>query len=86
MFVDDLNVYARDRGSLAEVVSVVEEVSGAMGMELGLRKCAVAHMIRGKKVMDGEIKMESGKEISEIEEGEVYRYLGVAQRFGAGPT
>ena len=86
MFVHDLKVYARDRGSLAEVVSVVEEVSGPMGMELGLRKCAVAHMIRGKKVMDGEIKMESGKEISELEEGEVYRYLGVAQMFGANPT
>ena len=57
LFVDDLKVYARDRGSLEEVVRVVEEVSGAMGMELGLRKCAVAHMTRGKSVMDGGLKM-----------------------------
>ncbi len=86
MFVDDLKVHTGDKGRLTEVVSMVEEVSGAMGMELGLRKCAVAHMVRGRKVMEGGIKMESGKEMEELEEGEVYCYLGVAQRFGADPT
>ena len=83
MFVDDLNVYTENKRSLTEVVNMVEEVSGAMGMELGLRKCALAHLVPGRKVMDGGLKMETGKEIKELEEGEVYCYLGVAQRFGA---
>ena len=83
MCADDLKVYTENKRSLTEVVNMVEEVSGAMGMELGLRKCTVAHLIRGRKVMDGGLKMETGKEIKELEEGEVYCYLGVAQRFGA---
>ena len=61
---------------------LVEEVSGAMGMELGLKKCAVAHMVHGVAVMAGGVPLEMEKEISELEEGGVYKYLGVAQRFG----
>ena len=44
MFVDDLKVYAENRESLEKMVRQVKEVSGAKGMELGLKKCAVAHM------------------------------------------
>ncbi len=47
MYMDDLKVYAENRESLEEVVRLVEEVSWAIGMELGLRKCAVAHMVHG---------------------------------------
>ncbi len=84
MYMDDLKVYAEDRENLEEVVRLVEEVSGAMGMELGLRKCAVAHMVHGVAVMAGGVPLEKEKEkeISELEEGGVYKYRGVAQRFG----
>ncbi len=61
----------------------MEGVSRAMGMELGLKKCAVGHMVRGSAVMARGIPLEMEKEICELEEGGVYRYLGVAQRFGA---
>ncbi len=89
MFVEDLKVYAEDRIGLEEAVRMVEEVLGAMGMELGLRKCVVAHMRQGTMVMSGGgggITLKSGKELSELEEGVVYRYLGVSQRFGADLT
>ena len=52
-------------------------------MELGLRKCAVAHMIRGSEEMRGSIALGSGTEIRELEEGDAYHHLGVEQSFGA---
>ena len=62
MFVDDFKVYTKDREGLEKVVRLVEEVSGAMGMELGLRKCVVAHMTQGTIVMSGGIALKSGKD------------------------
>ena len=83
MFVDDLKVYADGKSGLEEAVKVVENVSRAMGMELGLKKCAVAHMIGGSEEMRGSIALRSGAEKQELEEGDAYRDLGVVQRFGA---
>ena len=68
MFVDDLKVYTDGKSGLEEAVKVVENVSGAMGMEFGLRKCAVAHMIRGSEEMRGGIALGSGTELRELEE------------------
>ena len=79
-FVDDLKVYGENKTELEEVVGMVEVVSGAMGMELGLRKCAVAHMMQGTMVMSRCITLKSDAEISKLEEGGIYHYLEVAQR------
>ena len=86
MFVDDLEVYAEDKEGLKEVVRLVEWVSGKMGMELGLRKCAMTNMRQGSSVMSGRITLKSGEEMSELEEGGVYQYQEVAQRFGPDLT
>ena len=43
--MDDLKVYAGDKDKLGKVVDLVDNVSVPMGMNLGLRKRAVAHMI-----------------------------------------
>ena len=83
MFVDDLKVYAEGKIDLDVAIEVVEGVSRALGMELGLRKCAVAHMVQGTEVKRGGKGLKSGEEIRELEEGGTYRYLGTQQRFGA---
>ena len=44
---------------------MVEGVSGAMGIELGLKKCVVAHMVRGSAVMAGGMPLEIEKEMCE---------------------
>ena len=46
-FMDDLKVYAKGEESLKQSLRVVDRVSRAVGMELGLRKCAAAHMRGG---------------------------------------
>ena len=45
LFMDDLKIYSCSKEGISATVSIVERVSKAIGMELGLRKCAVAHKI-----------------------------------------
>ncbi len=40
--------YAEGKSELEQMVSVTEEISGAVGMEFGFEKCAVAHMRNGR--------------------------------------
>ena len=54
LFMDDLKVYAGDKDKLGKVVDLVDDVSVPMGMNLGLRKRAVAHMIGGVVCQEGE--------------------------------
>ncbi len=53
MYMGDLKVYKGSVGELESCLGGVEEVSGAIGMELSLRKCGVAHMRAGKVVKRG---------------------------------
>ena len=46
-FMDDLKVYAKNAKQLGAKLQVVDRVSRAVGMELGLRKCATAHVSHG---------------------------------------
>ena len=83
LFMDDLKVYARGEESLDRALTVVDEVSTAIGMKLGLRKCAVAHMVRNRLVkMDYDLP--KGRSIKSLEGGEYYKYLGVEQIFKPG--
>ncbi len=43
--MDDLKLYAEGK---SEMVRVTEGISGAVGMEFGFQKCAVAHMRNGR--------------------------------------
>ena len=43
-FMDDLKVYAKNASALLDALETVDRVSRAVGMELGLRKCTVAHV------------------------------------------
>ena len=83
MFMDDLKVYEKSRSQLEKTVLTVEDLSSAMGMTLGLKKCATAHMKPGK-VEDGEgIALNAGEVMKELKRDEGYRYLGVSQLFVA---
>jgi len=48
-FMNDLKVHAKSSGAL-QTLGIVDRVLCAVGMELGLRKCAVAHVICGKYI------------------------------------
>lgn len=77
MFMDDLKVFEQSKDQLGKTIKVVEGVSEALGMTMGLKKCAVAHVEKGKIVRGGNLELENEEEVKEIKEGETYRYLGV---------
>ena len=47
-FMDNLKVYARNSSILGDTLKVVDRVSCAVGMDLSLQTCAIAHVKRGK--------------------------------------
>ena len=48
LFMDDLKLYAESSAALTKALSVVDRVANTAGMKLGLIKCGVAHMQKGK--------------------------------------
>ncbi len=79
MFMDDLKIYEEDREGLSQAVGVVEQVTEIVGMKMGLRKCAVAHMKAGKVAIEGGIQLSTGEVIEEITGQGTYKYLGITQ-------
>ena len=64
---------------LQELVRKVEEVTVALGMELGLRKCATVNMSKGRLQGRGDLTLNSGAEILELNDKSSFRYLGIQQ-------
>ena len=82
LFMDDLKVYSNSREGLEYMLKVVASSSEAIGMELGLAKCAQAHIVRGTRVTESE----SMSGVRPLELTETYKYLGVRQSVGHNDT
>ena len=80
-FMDDLKVYASGADALATTLETVDRVSRAVGMELGLRKCAVAHVKGGKLVDKEDFLLPEERTIEQVARGGTYKYLGIEQLF-----
>ena len=80
-FMDDVKVFAKDAKQLGDTLGVVDRVSRAIGMKLGLRKCAVAHIERGKLVKGEDYLLDEERRIEGVPTGGTYKYLGIEQVF-----
>lgn len=49
LFTDDLKIFVESGSALAATVARAQKLAGDIGMELGLAKCAVAHL-KGRNV------------------------------------
>ena len=79
LFMDDLKVYARDERAMKKALSLVDRVSKAVGMELGLRKCAVANILRGKLQEGGALALSDDRTVPTANNDDPYSYLGIEQ-------
>ena len=79
LFMDDLKVYARDERAMKKALSLVDRVSKAVGMELGLRKCAMANILRGKLQEGGALALSDDRTVPAVSKDDLYRYLGVEE-------
>ena len=83
MFVDDLKILKESAAELQSTLEVAEGLSVAVGMTLGVRKCAVAHLRAGRARSQGGVETERST-INEISRGDSYRYPGVTRTDTSG--
>lgn len=80
LYMDDLKLFAPNSTRLAELLAVTKQFSDSISMELGVDKCAMLHVEKGRIVNAAGVTTESG--IRALSEEETYRYLGMAQSVG----
>ena len=61
------------------LVQTVRVFSEDIGMEFGIEKCAMLVMEKGKFVKSVGIELPDGKVIKLLEEGEIYKYVGILE-------
>ena len=80
--MDDLKGYSKNPKSLEKMCQIIEMFTKDIGMELGLSKCGIVHIKKGKYAKLGSVELESGGVIQELEETECYKYLGMEELVG----
>ena len=74
---DDLKLFEENKTVLVGTLKMVANISEAVGMQFGVRKCSVAHVIGGKVIDGDEVTLNSGGTVkSERKQGSC-KYLGV---------
>ena len=87
LFMDDLKVYSKSRSEIEQALRVVERVSGAVWMKMGLSKCTVAEFYGAKTISAEDYEVPSaGGVIQALQEDQLYKYLGIRQRLRPDPT
>jgi hypothetical protein len=75
LFMDDLKLYSDSPEKLKSLINTVKIFSKDINMTFGLDKCAYISVKNGKI----DKQDEPFEEIAELEEGAVYKYLGIQQ-------
>ena len=78
LFVDDLKLYAKSERGLDSLVQTVLVLSD-IGMEFGVKKCAMLVTRRGRLVRSEGIVLPDKNKIRVIGENDSYKYLGVLE-------
>ena len=82
LYLDDLKAFSDSYANLKVIANVIEQFTSDIGMELGLKKCKVINLVKGKHTKLGGIQLSSGGIMEELEGHEVYKYLGVEELEG----
>ena len=82
LYMDDLKGYCNGPKSLEKMCHVIEMFTNDIGMELGLNKCAVVHIRKGKYEKLEGVTFKSGGIIQELQNDDCYKYLGIEELVG----
>ena len=82
LYMDDLKGFCDSYESLEKMVLLIEKFSSDIGMKLGLKKCKIINLKRGRYACVGGVVLRCGGVIEELGQGEVYKYLGVEELEG----
>ena len=78
-FMDDLKLYSKSEKALDSLIQTVRIFSKDIGMQIGIDKCAMLVMKKGKIEKSDGIQLPNDKVIKSPEGGESYNYLAVLE-------
>ena len=78
LFMDDLKLYAKNDSQAESLVNTVYRVSKDIGMEIGIKKCGILKLVRGKISKHDGIVLPNGERMKSVED-EGYKYLGILE-------
>ena len=81
-FVDDLKTYAQDTMTAKLQLDLITTFTKDIRMEFGKDKCAYMYIEKGKKKSLGEKLTVNEMELDELENGDLYKYLGQDESVG----
>ena len=80
LFVDDLKTFDKGLSQAEEKLRIITEFTNDIGMKFGEEKCAYLNIEKGKRKQLGKTIEMNNLKLKELEDGDTYRYLGVATR------
>jgi Reverse transcriptase (RNA-dependent DNA polymerase) len=80
-YMDDLKTFSKSEEQQRQILHIVKTFSDDIKMEFGLDKCATVVFKNGKRVKSQNIQLD-GASIKNLEQDEVYKYLGVDEGDG----
>ena len=79
MYMDDIELFAKNERELETLIHTVRIYSQDIGMEFGIEKCALFVMKSGKRHMTDGMELPNHDRIRTLEEKETYKYLGILE-------
>jgi hypothetical protein len=78
-YTDDLKVYAQTPRQLKYILDIITMFSGDNNMKLGVNKCKIIEIVKGKHKEGQGYPLKEGGTITNMSENETYKYLGIGQ-------
>ena len=77
LFVDDLKTFAKNEQMARQQLDIITTFTNDIGMRFGADKCAFLNIERGQRTLLNKKIVMNGLELSELEDGDSYKYLGM---------
>ena len=77
-----MKLIAKSEEELQKQIQTVKAFIDDINMEFGLEKCAKITFKRGKLSHSQNLVIDTNREIQELEQGKMYRYLGIEESEG----
>jgi hypothetical protein len=79
LYMDDLKLLGKSEGELQTQIQTVTTFSDDIHMEFGLDKWAKVVFKKGKLVHSQNLVVDISREIQELKQGKIYKYLGIEE-------
>ena len=79
MNMDDIKLFAKNKKELETLIHTVRIYRQDIGMEFGIKKCAMLVMKSGKRQLTDRMELPNKDKINALAENKTYKYLGILE-------